>query len=808
MVLKYLLSLLLCCCLFSPLQLWAADSTNTGIAQEQEAQNSENYPGLSSLGIRTASINDFAVKAEESLIHLAAIETQNATFEEAAARLQKLTEEMDALGSPDSWYVDRLTNYNNQYLSIRQNVESLLAELSTRQQEIESLREEMRKRSEFWIGWNKYLLTQDLTISKQTLSNVTTALSQLEEKVKSTSSSILALQEKSGILLSQTKAIGELFGQALNNIRKATFRKNSFSFFSAKFYEQFDITLFPQLRQEIKTALTINKEFFDSNSWKLGMMLVVFVSVSGLVVRYRHTLEKTSEWHFVLQHPFAAAIFLAVLIFWLWLPAPPVLYRFVVFILTVASAAILTSPILENRRQRRVLLLVAIVASLTSMFQFTNLPQPLFRLYISLLTITLVPFLVKQVRSSTKECEPGEGRLFRSILRSIIVVMIVSLLGQIFGYVNFSAWLIESIFDTGVIALIAKMTQLLIFGGIDLGNHLLSQQGFRFFKWYGLDLSGRIKKIVKVIIFTQLLFQLLPVWRIFSSAQDGWDYFSELALSIGDFSLSLQMVITAFIVLYLSLQLSWLIQKATESHLMEGQSADRGVCDAVKKLIHYAIMLLGFLLALSYLGFGLKNLIVILGAFGIGIGFGLQDIVNNFLSGIILLFERPIKVGDGVMIDDEYGTVTHIGLRSTIVENLDQAELIVPNAHMISEKVTNWTFSARRVRIVITVGVAYGSDLDRVLHILKSVGASHPDVMKTPQPVVYFNQFGESSLDFELRTWINNVDDRPRIKHELLLSIDKRFREEGIEIPFPQRDLYIRSVASKTLEPQGLSEAE
>jgi len=199
------------------------------------------------------------------------------------------------------------------------------------------------------------------------------------------------------------------------------------------------------------------------------------------------------------------------------------------------------------------------------------------------------------------------------------------------------------------------------------------------------------------------------------------------------------------------------------------------------------------------LGMSLQNFVVVLGALGVGIGFGLQDIVNNFLSGIIMLFERPVKVGDGILVDGEYGTVKYIGLRSTIVETLDQSELIVPNAHMISQKVTNWTLSSRRVRVVMPVGVAYGSEVPLVMTILAEVAGAHQEVLADPEPTAIFVAFGESSLDFELRVWIDNIDGRPRIKSELLLQIDARFRAAGVEIPFPQRDLHVRSVDSSVL---------
>ncbi len=260
------------------------------------------------------------------------------------------------------------------------------------------------------------------------------------------------------------------------------------------------------------------------------------------------------------------------------------------------------------------------------------------------------------------------------------------------------------------------------------------------------------------------------------------------------------MVLLALISFYLAMQISWLLQAMSETQVFYRKSVDRGVRDAIKKLIHYAMVLIGFLFVLSSLGLSLQNFVVVLGALGVGIGFGLQDIVNNFLSGLILLFERPVKIGDAILIDGEYGTVVKIGLRSTVVETLDQAELIVPNAQIISQKVTNWTLSNRRVRLVVPVGVAYGSDIEKVMLILAEAGESHPDVLDEPAPSPIFIAFGDSSLDFELRIWIPNVDARPRVKSELLRDLDQQFRKAGVEIPFPQRDLHLRSVDGKVMK--------
>jgi small-conductance mechanosensitive channel len=173
---------------------------------------------------------------------------------------------------------------------------------------------------------------------------------------------------------------------------------------------------------------------------------------------------------------------------------------------------------------------------------------------------------------------------------------------------------------------------------------------------------------------------------------------------------------------------------------------------------------------------------------------GLQGIVNNFVSGLILLFERPVKVGDFVQLDEQWAEIKKIGLRATVVETLDRSEIVVPNSDLVSNKVTNWTLSHRMARLVIPVGVEYGSDVPLVMKTLLESAMASSKVMRMPEAQVLFVNFGESSLDFELRVWISNIDDRFSVKSQLHQEIDSRFRQAGIVIAFPQRDLHLRSL--------------
>ncbi len=804
MVLR-ILSILLLLVLSCPFQTWAVDP---GVENTiSSASAGPVFPGLGEVGPRSSALANFVAKSEERLLQLAELSTARETLATLTEQFNKAVVEMEPLGSPEDWYVDRLNHYTNSLVQLRQGLGGLQQKLADRQLAVERIREQAEKDKLFWAAWEEELKTQDVKLPKQTIEQVNKLLLQLSNKQKNTSEQLLLLQEQIGVFDRDILAVNENLVHALGMLRKATFRRNAYSFFSAEFYQQFDQKLSTQAAEGVTAAVKFNPSYLQENGWRAGLVGLLFLVIVWLLRLYRYKLQEADEWLFILQRPVAAAAFLAVASSWIWMPAPPPLFRFAFLVLAVVSATLLTQSLLANNRQRGMLILAAGVVLVTNALRLISFPQPLLRIYIALLAIILIPLLVSKFKQSKRSCQKGEGRGFRALSRLAIIVLTVSLIGQVSGFMNFSAWLILATFESGVAFLFAKMSVMLVAGGIDLGNTLLVKSNQSFFREYGAELSLRLKRLLKFLIYGFAIFYLLPVWRLFATVKDGWNYFAELTFEVGTLSLSLQMLGSAVIAFYLALQVSWVLQGMSEAHVFAQRDIDRGVRDAVKKLIHYAIVLIGFLLALSMLGMGLQNFVVLLGAFGVGIGFGLQDIVNNFLSGLILLFERPIKVGDGVVIDGEYGTVQRIGMRSTVVQNLDEAELIVPNSHMISQKVTNWTLSNRRVRVVAPVGVAYGSNLEKVLAVLTEAGEQHPEVLKKPKPSPLFVQFGASSLDFELRVWISNVDNRPRIKNELLLFIDRRFREENIEIPFSQHDLHIRSVSPGVL-PTGLGDAE
>jgi len=252
-------------------------------------------------------------------------------------------------------------------------------------------------------------------------------------------------------------------------------------------------------------------------------------------------------------------------------------------------------------------------------------------------------------------------------------------------------------------------------------------------------------------------------------------------------------ILVGLVILLAFLILSRALRKVIKSKLFPRYKLDEGIQLAILKVLHYLMVGLGIIVAVQSIGLNLTSLAVVFGLLSVGIGFGLQNIVSNFISGLIILFERPIKIGDQITIGDVLGKVQNISLRATLIRTFDNISIIVPNSEFITSQVINWSHHDPKIRIHVSVGVAYGSDVPLVINSLLEVARNHPEVLKDPAPKVWFLEFGDSSLNFDLLAWIPSPRKRPDVISDLNKGIDDIFRKNKIQIPFPQRDLHIRS---------------
>jgi len=238
---------------------------------------------------------------------------------------------------------------------------------------------------------------------------------------------------------------------------------------------------------------------------------------------------------------------------------------------------------------------------------------------------------------------------------------------------------------------------------------------------------------------------------------------------------------------------SRIVRRLLRAQIFSRLSIDEGTQYTLSRITHYIVMVIGAALAFQFVGINLTGLAVVLGFLSVGIGFGLQNVTSNFVAGLILLFERPIKVGDRVTVGDKEGDVMEINIRSTTIRTLNNIAVIVPNSEFVSATVVNWSYGDQRVRLEIDVGVSYGSDLDSVLSTLKKIAEEHTEILQEPAPEVLHMGFGDSAWNMRLRAWVSRPQRHLQVRSEVNCEIVKAFRRNNIEIPFPQRDLHVRS---------------
>jgi small-conductance mechanosensitive channel len=268
----------------------------------------------------------------------------------------------------------------------------------------------------------------------------------------------------------------------------------------------------------------------------------------------------------------------------------------------------------------------------------------------------------------------------------------------------------------------------------------------------------------------------------------------DAGISVGRLSLDLGHVLAFGVTLWISFLVARLLAFVLDREVLPRLELARGVPYALTSLARYTVLFVGFLFALAAAGFDVDRIAFLAGGLGVGIGFGLQNVVNNFISGLILLFERPVQVGDSVQLPAQglFGRIRAIGIRASVIRTWDGAEVIVPNGDLISGVVTNWTLSDRNRRMDIPVEVARGTDPQRVVDLLVDVAAAHANVVDDPAPVCLFLGFGDSSLKFELRLWVGDFDLGLSTRSEVAIAVNEALRREGIEVPIPRLDVQTR----------------
>ena len=383
---------------------------------------------------------------------------------------------------------------------------------------------------------------------------------------------------------------------------------------------------------------------------------------------------------------------------------------------------------------------------------------------------------------------------FRMIAISINFIVCASLLMELSGFSELSVYwqiswarlMIVSLWSILIFMLITEINKNIILVEHSDDVHQNTRQTI---KWTCIRLSYLIWGLVTVVC-------ILLAWGVTVTTIIHLFKILNYPIPIGGITISLPGFIYSFLILIFTHLFVKIWRTTILKKMLANSGMAKGIQETVSTITSYSFWVFGTIIALNAVGVSTTSLTVAFGALGIGLGFGLQNIFNNFISGLILLFERPIQVGDWIEINGIWGSVEKINVRSTVVKSVDNAALIVPNSEFISGRLTNWSFKDPKIRRSITIGVAYGSDIHKVKDILLDIANNHHHVYRTPAPDVVFSDFGDSALIFNLRIWVH-VDFSISTRTDIRFEIDRRFKEEKIMIPFPQRDVHIFNVDHK-----------
>ncbi|WP_108882860.1 DUF3772 domain-containing protein [Anderseniella sp. Alg231-50] len=443
-----------------------------------------------------------------------------------------------------------------------------------------------------------------------------------------------------------------------------------------------------------------------------------------------------------------------------------------------------------------------------------NLSNDLTALRQAIVLPVLMIILVRLILVAQRDRRSEEAQQFSTVyfswasylVQPIWLLVIATGLALIAGYITLATYILGNIVVIGVVVsflyCIRRLADAFVAQSISEGSRIsntlknafsMSEQGI---KRSGIALNA-------IVDFTLLLLGLpllLSLTALSWVDVRGWFSTAFFGFDVGDITISLSSILLAIGVFVIGLVLTRFVTGWLDRRILSATDMDAGVRNSIRTGASYTATILALLVAFAAAGVNFGNIAIVAGALSVGIGFGLQSIVNNFVSGLILLAERPIKVGDWVAVTAGEGTVTKINVRATEIETFDRCSIIVPNSSLISDAVQNWTHGDLMGRCKVAVGVSYDADPQQVHDILVKCAHDHPRAMAYPQPSVLFKDFGASSLDFELRVFINDVNWVAFVASELRFSIHKALKEAGIEIPFPQRDINVRGLHETVAE--------
>jgi potassium-dependent mechanosensitive channel len=555
------------------------------------------------------------------------------------------------------------------------------------------------------------------------------------------------------------------------------------------------------LREIIDFSITkgfLSLVFYVGNeTGTLVLLLALIIAVTAFLVKLKRDLRtqglvENERQQLVIKYPLFSAILIVLTFFQFVFVDPPFLLTAIIWVVSAISLSVILKDVISSFWMSAWLTLVVcfILACADNLFLQASRPERWFMFWLSLAGIvscSLIIWLAKKYE--LKE------RLLLFFIWFLIALQIVSIITNIYGRYNLSKTCLTTGFFNVVLAVLFFWTLRMIKQAFMLTTKSYSIPNKKLFFINFQRTDAKVPTLFYIVLFFGWFVLFARNFYAYQLIASPVKDFVIRHRTIGDFSFSIGNLLEFFLILYISGLISRTVSFMAGRQNAPGTNAVKGGIGSWLLIIRITITVIGLLVAFAVVGIPMDRLTIILSALSVGVGFGLQTLVNNLVSGLIISFEKPVGLGDIVEVGGQSGTVKSIGFRSIIISTITGAEVVIPNGDLLNLHLVNWTHGKISRGVEIPVGVAYGTDLELAIKVLKELPVGDDRILSTPAPSVIIKQFNNSSIDMQLTFWVRNIRQWTAVKTDIILAIDRAFSKNSISIPFPQQELHIRSLS-------------
>ena len=602
-----------------------------GWAEDPAQESKPSFPGINEVIPRATEMATKMTEAFVVINQANSLEQSYRQLSELAEKLKQLEEQFTSWEDAASWPLNRLMTVKSRYEQLKKQQTVLLELLFKQLRDLEGLRETWSTEKTYWSEWQKSLKTSDVQIPEETFAKAQQGIEALLIRVSSASAELIKRQEEFSPNQELLASRLNLIDTTLNQLRGETFRRNAYSLFSLDFYRQLTPGLFSEYRDNIITTIRLPDNFWQNQGWIFILQVIFIIAfASGLLRRSRKPKPVSIEWRFLFKHPIAGATFITLIATLPLYEKIPPSWGWVLLAFGTIAGTTLVVSMLEAPLQRRLLIVLAFIYLISEALKVSGLPTPAYQLYQVLLCAVVTPTCLLLARRRQRQ-KPGPPGGYRTSLYLISGAAIIALVTSFFGFATLSTHLTDAILGTIIIFFLARMAIHLADGGITEFLRLNWVKNRKFVRRLGISTADRLKTLARIFIVINAALFLPLVWNLYDSVDEVSTHLLSLEYTIGEFSISVHMVVMLLLVMYLTNLASWILQALADAHFMTPQKMEIGVKTAMKRLLHYALFTIGFLVAISMARLDLQNLTIIARALGPGIGFGSQYIFHNFL---------------------------------------------------------------------------------------------------------------------------------------------------------------------------------